>query len=417
MDLPNLRVIPSFVFDVVQLEADGVHLNPITGVAFLEFVSQELRLAMVHASDGDVTLTDPTIQIVESDSDENTAESDSEADRLGSILKIVRGNSKLLKTVQPLKDSFSLLLQRTDSLEAQVRVRRQRDNYVFARMKEESDAELNKSREDRVVISGLDRFAPGLTSHAEKKEYYRSVVAGLIELACSDVDPRPAIVDTLVNLRREQVNPVVECRFDSQSNASSFRRAAAALAKAKNPQFSKLFFSNSVTQATRVRIEIMRAIAKKLTTESESGYVQGFISKPVMHYMVKESMPSFCAGTGRSYNFVDAVSRYGDLLMPTDLAPAYRRAGDTFKGSMEHYFIVLKDDLVNFGVNQMPLGRRDVSVHSNRGRQPGRGLMAGRGIGRGLGALGRGAPLHSSSRKRAPDQSGGTPSKRQTTDP
>jgi hypothetical protein len=275
MDLPNLRVVPSFVFDAVRLEADGVHLNPSTGVAFLEFVSQEVRLAMDHAPDApdaDITLTDPMVQTVEIDSDENTAESDSEADRLGSILKIVQGNSKLLKTVQPLKDSFSLLLQRTDSLEAQVRVRRQRDNYVFARMKEESDAELNKSREDRVVISGLDRFAPGLTSHAEKKEYYRSVVAGLVELACSDIEPRPAIVDTLVNLRREQVNPVVECRFDSQSNASSFRRAAAALAKAKDPKFSKLFFSNSVTQATRVRIEIMRAIAKKLTTDS------GFLS-------------------------------------------------------------------------------------------------------------------------------------------
>ena len=239
-------------------------------------------------------------------------------------------------------------------------------------------------------------------------------------MACPDVDPRPAIVDTLVNLRREQVNPVVECKFDSQSNASSFCRAAAALAKAKNPDFSKFFFSNSVTQATRVRIEILRAISKKLTTDSESAYVQGFISKPVMHYNVKESMPSFCAGTGRSYNFVDAVMRFGDLLQPTDLAPAYRRAGDTFRGSMEHYFILLKDDIANFGVpgvNRMPLGQRGRHASGGRAARLGRGLFVSRGAVRGRGLGASGAPSSSASRKRAPEQPNETPSKRQTTDP
>ena len=133
----------------------------------------------------------------------------------------------------------------------------------------------------------------------------------------------------------------------------------------------------------------MRAIAKKLTTTSETAYVQGFISKPALHYVVKEGMPSHCAGTGRSYNFVDSVTRYGDLLMPLDLAPAYKRAGDTFKGSMEHYFVVLKEDDV-VGANHFPLGRR--GAHGFRG--------AVRGVARGRFAA-------SSGRKRRPESHAG----------
>jgi hypothetical protein len=109
------------------------------------------------------------------------------------------------------------------------------------------------------------------------------------------------------------------------------------LAKAKDPEFGHLFFSNTVTQVTRVCIEILRAIAKKLTTESKAAYVHGFTSRPILHYVIKDLMPSNCAGTGCGYSFADAVSRYMDLLCQVDLASAYRRAGSTFQGAMEHY--------------------------------------------------------------------------------
>ena len=389
LGVSNLLVAPPLVVEDVHLEADGLHLTPAAGRFFLETLSKAISAELTALAD--VTLVDATGtedgEVSESEVEE-LPESDAESDRLGSILKIVKSNSKVLSAVKPLKESVVSLVQRSDAFETQVRVRRQRDNYVFARIKEETDADLNRSREDRVVVSGLARSSSGLLTHQEKKEYYKSVITGLIGISCPDSIPKPLVTDILVNLRREQVNPIVEAKFDSLAGAFAFRRAAAALAKAKSPQFAALFFSNSVTQATRVRIEIMRAIAKKLTTASETAYVQGFISKPALHYVVKEGMPSHCAGTGRSYNFVDSVARFGDLLMPLDLAPAYKRAGDTFKGSMEHYFIVLKeDDAQNVrGANQFPLGRR--------------GARGARGAVRGFA---RGRFAASSGRKRAPD--------------
>jgi len=413
----NLHVLPPFSFDADQLEPDGFHLNQATGRLFLEHVSREVQLVLSEPSTVpiDVTSADPDtdetlVDVTNSDTDDVVTEPEGDSERLASILQIVRGNSRLLKTVEPLKDTLSGLVHRTDSLESQVRVRRQQDNLVFARIKEDTDYELNKSREDRVVISGLDPRIGG--THVEKKEHYKTVVSDLVSSACPNSEPPLSITDVFVNLRRDQPKPVIEVKFDSISSASQFRRAAAALAKAKDPKFAALFFSNSVTQATRVRIEIMRAIAKKLTTDSESAYVQGFISKPLMHYVVKDSMPSFCSGTGRSYTFVDSVMRFGDLLLAADLIPAYRRAGATFQGSMEQYFVLLREDFVLpsvQGANLLPLGSRSRIGPSLRGNVASR-------LGRGsyLAAVRR-PPI--SGRKRLTDSSVETPSKKKHSSP
>ncbi len=240
------------------------------------------------------------------------------------------------------------------------------------------DADQNRAREDRVVITGLDRAPGGLTSHQQKKDHYSRVVGNLISVACVGVDPLPLITDVIVNLRREQPKPSVEVRIDSVTGAFTFRKSASALAKAKTAEFGTLFFSNSVTLATRVRIEIMRCIAKKLTTESEVAFVQGFISRPAMKYEARDPAISLASGTGRSYNFVDFVSRFGDLVSSVDLAPAYRRAGTTFNGALEQYFVVLNDVRTPSlsGGNQVPIG-----TAGGRGGQGGRGGPAPRARG------------------------------------
>ncbi len=132
------------------------------------------------------------------------------------------------------------------------------------------------------------------------------------------MDPKPRVVDVIVNIRRDQLNPSIEVRFDSTSGAFAFRKSAASFAKTLHPDFNTLFISNSVTQATRVRIEIMKAIATKLTTTTEEAFVQGFSSRPMLRYLVRESCESFCSGTGRNYSFVDSVSRFGDLVTVSD---------------------------------------------------------------------------------------------------
>lgn len=374
LGLSTLHILPAFDVTTEMLEADGIHLKSGYGDKFLAHLCQSLRDCLVlpitvPASTSTAPSFIPLVDFADEDSNDDDDEDEvqsipGEEDRLDTILKIVKSNSRRLSSVKPLRDALIKLDERSSSFEAQVRLRRQRDNLVFARIKEDSDCELNRSREDRVVISGLARASSGASSHKDKKEHYLKIVTDLVSKALPDVDPRPTVSDIIVSIHRTQATPTVEVKFDTSSGAFAFRKSAYQLAKSGDPDFSSLFFSNSVTQATRVRIEIMKALAKKLVTETETAYVHGFSSRPVLYYNAVPDAASHASGTGRSYSFVDSVIRFGDLVQDQDLVAAYKRAGNTFGGAMEQYFVLLRepsDVPVVSEANRVPISSRGAS--------------------------------------------------------
>jgi hypothetical protein len=231
MNLPSLRLVPPFVVDESMLEPDGVHLLPTTRDSFLAQLSNNVQLAIPVLDE--VTLVDDFTNVGssedESDESANDQATTTSRDRLGTILQIVKSNARRLGTVKPLRDALMKLDEWSTAFEAQVRIRRQRDNLVFARLKEEADSELNRSRENRVAISGLDRLSSGSTSHSDKKAHYQKLVTDLVTKVCPDADPKPTVLDVFVNLNKNQVSPSIEATFDSVSGALSFRKAALAL--------------------------------------------------------------------------------------------------------------------------------------------------------------------------------------------
>ena len=93
-----------------------------------------------------------------------------------------------------------------------------------------------------------------------------------------------------------------------------------------------------MTLATRVRIEIMRAMAKRYSTDKENLFVMGYASRPVLHVKPKgeDQRPMWLS-------FSDALVRYGAGLVDGDLGEAYSKAGVTFRGQLEQNFVVLHD--------------------------------------------------------------------------
>ena len=123
-----------------------------------------------------------------------------------------------------------------------------------------------------------------------------------------------------------------------------------------------LWIFNSVTLATRVRIEILWAIAKKSSNEKEIASVLSYSSRPTLLIKDRE-------GKRRPMNFgfSDAVKRYGRILREGDLSSAYRKAGTSFEGQLQQNFVVLHD------LNQAKPGpwggkwglvARDIGVHN-----------------------------------------------------
>jgi hypothetical protein len=228
-------------------------------------------------------------------------------------------------------------------LRAEVTTRRQQDNLIFARLKEDQDFAFNKNREDRFTVTGLHVTSPPPRDALERKEFFKSLLTSLILEACPDLEPQPKILDVYVNLRYGRGAPFIEARLDSVEASSAFRVSAAKLAKDEVPSFQGLFVANSVTLTTRVRIEILKALAKRLTTATEQAFVQSFSSRPMLHYQSLSHVLHPSSGTNRSYSFVEAVGRWGDRLTTVELLPAYRRARPAFIGCLEQYFIVLKE--------------------------------------------------------------------------
>ena len=80
--------------------------------------------------------------------------------------------------------------------------------------------------------------------------------------------------------------------------------------------------SNCVTLATRVRIEILKAIAKKFSSEKEDLFVIGYLSRPVLFVKPKSKEQKFMW-----LSLSDALVRYGSGLLEQDLGEAYKKAG------------------------------------------------------------------------------------------
>ena len=161
--------------------------------------------------------------------------------------------------------------------------------------------------------------------------------------------------------------------MNSVEFALEIRKAFADRRKKKTlPESMKdLFISNSVNLATRIRVDVMKAIAKKISNDKEFAFVASFISRPVMHIRQKNEKNE---KPSRSYTFIDAVKQFGALLKKEDLLDAYAKAGRAFAGQLEQNFVVLKESnseeaQTNFHTARISRGRGGGSY---RGRGGGR---------------------------------------------
>jgi hypothetical protein len=138
--------------------------------------------------------------------------------------------------------------------------------------------------------------------------------------------------------------PMVEAKLDKPEFAIAIRKAFADKKK-KNllrPELSQLFLSNSVNLATRVRIDILKALSKKVAGKDEIVYVAGFTSKPMLHIR-RSGAPMRTTKPLRSFSFIEAITRYGDSVELGELETAYGRAGRSFNGQLQQNFVILNE--------------------------------------------------------------------------
>ena len=233
------------------------------------------------------------------------------------------------------------LEQRLDELERNMVTRQNNDSLVFARIREELDFLANAKKEDRVVVTGLTSTIAMPTGLEEGKKW----VHGIVESALNQIVEGSSNMIQFINSGRSYRGevPVCEVKMKEKGWAEKIRKEFGKLRKEGKTVKGGVFIANSVTLATRVRLEVLRAMAKKCSNEEYDMHVMGFTSRPVLQVKRKDGGGQFVL------TFVDAVVRYGGRVAGSDLRLAYERAGMSFKGQMQQNFVVLNDKGVREG--------------------------------------------------------------------
>lgn len=221
-------------------------------------------------------------------------------------------------------------------MEKNFHTRSREDDVVMARLSEEADFAWNQAKNTRIVVTGLRalNYPKGLS---ERKEFLAAAMRPFLETVIGekvfDIYPRATF------MHDDKVPPFV-IRFPVESDCLKFKREA----HKKAPEYDHLkgvSFFPCVTPATRVRIEVLRAISRKLNTDERSGYCPIYSTRPLLHVGPRVNGK---VETKETLTYITAVLRFQHLITVRDLLFAYKALGANFGGSLRQTFIVLNED-------------------------------------------------------------------------
>jgi hypothetical protein len=150
--------------------------------------------------------------------------------------------------------------------------RRFHDSLVMARLREDLDTVSNTNKEDKIMISGLTSSIPRPTGIVEARQWLKDIVSGVLESI--EEGSSAGIIFVSQGRSNNRNIPLAEVRMKSKEQAVGIRKSFAQKKKAGR-DYGKIYLSNCVTLATRVRIEILMAMAKKFESDTKKMFVLG----------------------------------------------------------------------------------------------------------------------------------------------
>jgi hypothetical protein len=344
-DQVNISKADCILWSSQAFNNNGVHLTKEAGQSFVEnllgMAEDNFEAEVINVEDGDLA---EKIVTFASGSTEARSEKGGVA-------------------INELKRSMLEMRQWRDNFASDINKRFRNDNVMFARMREEMDAETNRKKEDRTLVAGC--VDPTLMPKDGKER--NSFLKQLATDFCKKLNPQfdGEVQFTSASGRPDKGNLMLEFKLDSVEKAREIGKMFAQMRVAGSlpESFGKLQVMTVITQATKVRLEIMKAIARLVDSETKVGYVPTYLPRPILH--VKGKVATGPRRHIRSLTFTDSIEQYGMRLGPRDLSLAYEKAAWNFQGQMRQNFVVLHD--------------REESVGPARSPSLGRGAWRGRG--------------------------------------
>jgi len=351
---PNLHLFRPFI-DSLEF-VDNVHLTSVLGVRYVNHLVEEgwqifdnvkiSELASQHQTTHTSELIPPPEIIIrdhdDSDSDSTLGPNDVNGvndRRLMTVGHFHQLMEEIRRTnVKDQVDSHDKRLTAVEKIQTSTTFS---TDMALARLYEDSDFSKNTSRENRATLGSLRIREKLPQDRPAQLILLKSTVQCLInDLFKGDVASKPEVLG--ISAKHIGLNPKGAVRdfdivFKSPAEAFKFRKFLGSESRKDGP-FKGLYVSNCVTHSTKVRIDILTSIAKKITSTTRVAFCQSYISRPVLHVRNKDG-----SGQARVFTFVDAVREFGPLVTDDDLASAYRRAGSIYQGMLSRFFVILKE--------------------------------------------------------------------------
>jgi hypothetical protein len=154
-------------------------------------------------------------------------------------------------------------------------------NIAISKIREELDADTNEKKMDMVVIAGIrpSKRCPHQGLHKEKGEWMRK--EAIIALKKFDRKIGDRDVKWANTFGSPYITPIImEIKMGNRETAYNIKRIFKDLRRDDIRVEDDMYVMNNYTQATRVRIEIMRSIVKKCASNEERMFLNQFCNRP-----------------------------------------------------------------------------------------------------------------------------------------
>ena len=315
----NFGLLPSFANPA--FESDGIHLNAYSG---LEYV--------LHLFDSSKLLLDSL-----------------------SAPAPVR-ECLALESTRLLEDRMMALEQDHQRLSAHVDLR-------DAISSEAEDYRCNERMENCFVVSGL-RSIQGRFSGKEWQDRAQADVQEVIKAVVGESRG----IKVVRNATGLAPNAIITYNVEMQDVQdaclirSKFGRFFSGGKDNRPPALGNISVQNSVTRGTRIRISILKLLAKRYESSNPEGKAQviGYTSRPTLRITPP---PSAKDKRVRSFNYIEAIKKFPTNFTEEEIASITRRAYAAFPNSLRSTFGVLSDDFP--GLGSRPRAKRAASPSSS----------------------------------------------------
>ena len=367
----NLHLLPSFA--TPEFDADGVHLTPYSGLEYITHLFDSTQHVLEN-------LTLDTDQCV----------------------------SQTCETTRVLEDRVMVLEQDHRRL-----------NKVVER-KTALDAEIdafheNERMEDWFVIYGLSAIPDEFVGKAWQERALRDVKAVLLILMGSEMASEIIFVKNST-ARHKDAEITYSVKMVSAAVSSTIRRKFGAFFVGgvdKRPEDLKPYnIKNWVTPETKIRVSILKLLAKRYRASNPGAKVQVISYDP--RPQIRITPPSGADDRRvKNYFYVDAVSVLPTNFSTEEITPIIRRVNPKLFGQIRSIFVVLSDDLFKKVTSRFSASKASASAPD---AQPDTTPVSNTSNTSASGSSGKGSGSSSGNRSRslkrgASSQGGGPPKK------